>query len=200
MNLVVAARGTATANTAVKAHVDKMNGQGLYRVGIVGRDGSTSIVSAADLRAASKAFNSESLVMVSPSSWIVENAVTGQNMNVGGQYAAAAISGMIAARDVQIPLTRKNVAGFRGFNDKRTASDVRIDSASGLLVVQNMGGVLTVFHGVTTNVGSVNSRELSVVRAKYDMAHRLKQSLDSSVVGVVIPSSRAPGVVYRPLS
>jgi len=195
VRIVVAARGTATSNTSVKAHVDKMNGQGYYRIGIVGRDGSVTTVDSATLRAAAKAFNSESLAMVSPSSFVVENSVTGGNLSIGAQYAAAAIAGMLAARDVQIPVTRKNVAGFQGYNDKRTLSDLAIDSASGLMVIQNQGGILTVRHGISTNVGSVNARELSVVRAKYDMAHRLKDSLDSSVVGVVLPLGRAPGVV-----
>lgn len=195
VRLVVAARGTAAVSTAVAAHVTKMNNQGLYRMGIVGRDGSAAAITAETLRAAAKGLVNEAIVHVSPASFTIENPVTGRPMNIGGQYAAAAIAGMFSARDVQVPLTKKAVAGFSGYSDKRTASELALDSSAGLMVIENRGGVLQIRHGVTTAVGDSKTQEASVVRAKYDMAHRVRTSLESSLIGTVASPTAAPLLV-----
>jgi len=132
--------------------------------------------------------------MVSPGSFKTINPITGREVIIGGQYAAAGVVGMFAARDVQIPLTRKTLAGFTGVADKRSATELALDSAAGLMVIEEKNGVLRVRHGVTTAIGNINTREASVVRAKYDMALRLSATLDG-IVGIVAPVQDAPGIV-----
>lgn len=195
VRIVVAAGGSAAINSSVVTHCNNMVAAGAYRFGVIGRDASAAPIVADTLRQAAKALNTETVRMVSPANFEMQNVVTGKPLQVGGQYAAAAIAGMYAARDVQVPLTRKTLAGFEHVSDKRTLSDVALDSSSGLLVIEERGGILRVRHDVTTNIGSVNARESSVVRAKYEMAARLKETLDSSVVGVVVPRDQAPLVV-----
>jgi hypothetical protein len=190
---IVTTTGTTQANAAsIAAHCGKMNAQGQYRFGVAGLDGSATAIAGATLRAAASGLNNEALRLVSPASWQIVNPVTGRPLNLGGQYVAAAVAGMYAGRDVQVPLTRKSVAGFDGVNDKRTASELALDSAAGLLVIENRGGILRVRHDLTTAVGSVNTREASVVRAKYEMAARMKDSLDAGLIGVVVPLNAAP--------
>lgn len=196
IRIVVIADGSTGSLTALSAHVQAMNNLGLYRIGVAGEDGTATAIAAATLRSAAQGINYEAIRLVSPTSFAMENPVTTNQLNVGGQYMAAAIAGMYAARDVQIPLTRKPVAGFNGINDLRTASDQILDAQAGLLPIDLFGqGVLRVRHDVTTAPGTVNSRESSVVRAKYEMATRLKLSLDSSVIGMTAPASRAILVV-----
>jgi hypothetical protein len=194
VRMVVATSGTAAVNTAVSSHVSTANNQGLYRIGIIGRDGSSTAVTAATLRAAASSLNNEAIRLVSPSRFISTNSVSGQPLVLGGEYMAAAVGGMYAARDVQIPLTRKNVAGFEAIGDKRTRGEQASDSNSGLLVIEDRqnAGVLRVRHDLTTAIGAVNTRESNVVRAKYEMAHRIKSTLDSGVIGVVVPRNEAP--------
>jgi hypothetical protein len=192
VRILIVGSGDSTVLASVTSHVTTMNAQGQYRQAIIGRDGSTTAITAATLRAAATATNNEAVQMVSPASFTMQNPVTGRDLKVGGQWAAAALAGMYAGRDVQIPLTRKSVAGFSAINDKRTATELALDSAAGLAVIEDRGGVLRVRHSVTTAVGSVNTREASVVRAKYDMAHRLRDTLDSALVGSIIDSTRAP--------
>lgn len=195
IRIVVIADGTPGSLTALSTHVQSMNNIGLYRIGVAGLDGSASSITSASLRQSAQAINYEAIRLVSPTSFAMQNPVTSNQLNVGGQYMAAAIAGMYAARDVQIPLTRKTVAGFTGINDLRTASEQVLDSQSGLIAIDLLGGVLRVRHDVTTAPGSVNSRESSVVRAKYEMATRLKLALDSSVIGLTAPVDRAILVV-----
>jgi len=195
VRIVLVADGSSQVNDAAASHVDKMNALGRWRIAVIGRDGSTTAIDAATLRAAASGFNDEAVQLVSPASFKMQNPVSGRDMNVGGQWMAAAVAGMWAARDVQIPLTRKSVGGFSGIADKRTESDKAIDSSNGLLVVEDKGGTLRVRHSVTTAIGAISTREGSVVRAKYEMAHRLREVLDAGVVGIVLPQDRVPLVV-----
>jgi hypothetical protein len=185
--------GGTSVHAALSAHLTAMGSQGKFRMGVVGRDTTTTPLSAQQLRD-SQAYNNEALVMVSPGSFKTVNPQTGREVAVGGQYAAAGVIGMFAARDVHIPLTRKTLAGFTDLGEKRSATEMALDSMAGLMVIETKNGVLRVRHGVTTAAGNVNTREASVVRAKYDMALRLRSTLDG-IVGIVAPVQDAPGIV-----
>lgn len=195
IRIVVVADGSTGTLTALSSHVQTMNNQGFYRIGVAGLDGSATAITTASLRSSAQGIKYEAIRLVSPTSFAMQNPVTGNQLNVGGQYMAAAIGGMYSARDPQVPLTRKSVAGFTGINDLRTSSDQVLDSQSGLLALDLLGGVLRVRHDITTDTGSVNTRESSVVRAKYEMATQLKLSLDSSVIGLTASADRAILVV-----
>jgi hypothetical protein len=185
--IVVPVRGTAAAVSAGAAHAANAAGQGNYRMVITGRDGTGTSIAATALRSAAGALNSQSVVLVSPSNFQTENPMTGKPLNLGGQYMAAAVAGMMAARDLEVPLTRKSVAGFTAINDKRTATELIQDSSAGLMAVQDRGGILQVRHGVTTAVGDTRTREASVVRAKYGMATRLRRALETYIGTVSTP-------------
>ncbi len=195
VRIVHVADGTSGSLAALSAHVSSMNNIGYYRFGVAGRDGTSTTITQQNMRDSAKAINYEAIRLVNSTSFKMQNPVTGVDMNVGGQWVAAALAGMYAGRDVQIPLTRKSVAGFSGVNDLRTGSEQVLDSSAGLLAINLLGGVLIVRHDITTAVGSVNTRESSVVRAKYEMATRLKSSLDAGAVGLVAPTTRALLVV-----
>lgn len=192
VRMVVATDGSSLVNSAVASHVQAANNAGAYRIAVIGRDGSTSAVTAATLRSAAGGFNSEAVRLVSPAKFTTTNSVTGKPLVLGGQWMAAAIGGMYAARDVQVPLTRKTTAGFNTVADKRTLLEQASDSNAGLLVIEDKGGVLRVRHDITTAVGAVNTRESNVVRAKFEMAHRIKDTLDSGVIGQIVPNNEAP--------
>lgn len=200
VNIVVIANGASWAAGSLYAHLIKMNQQGYYRTGVTGRDGAATLVPAVTTRAAATTFNEESLRYVNISSLWVLNQVTSQRLNLGAHFAAAAVAGMTAARDVQFPLTRKVLAGFQGINDNRTETEKAIDASNGLLVVEDRGGALRIRHDITTAIGSVNTREASVVRAKYDLAQRVRDALDTSVVGMVVPTTVGPSLVEAVVS
>lgn len=193
VRLITVANGSATVHSALAAHVTAMNSLGKYRQAVVGRDATTAVIGAATLQAAAQAFNNEAVILVSPASFWMQNPVdSSRTIKVGGQYMAAAVAGMFAARDVQVPLTRKTVSGFSGIVNPRTATVQAQDSQAGLMEVIDKGGVLQIRHGVTTAVNNVNTAEASIVRAKYELAHRLQDTLDGAVVGQIIPIADVP--------
>ena len=193
ITMISVVSGSASVHAALAAHLTAMATIGKYRMGVVGQDGSVNTITATTLRN-SQAYNNEALMMVSPAAFTYQNPITGRPNILGGQYAAAAILGMFAARDVHIPLTRKTVSGFSDVYDTRSATESALDSSAGLLVIESRSGTLRVRHGVTTAATNVNTREASVVRAKYDMARRLRFALDG-VVGLVAPATEAPLIV-----
>jgi hypothetical protein len=197
---VVPVDGTSAIHTLVGSHVASQNTDGQYRQGIVGQDGSASSILATTLRGAATGFNSEAMNLISPASFGYINQVSGQEMAIGGQYLAAAYAGMAVARDPQVPLTRKSVAGISSVKDKRTESEKQQDSSAGLVVIEDKGGVIRVRHSVSTAPGSPNTGEFSVVRAKYEMARRLHDTLDQNVIGIVAPLDETPLIVQSVVS
>lgn len=198
--LVVPISGDTAIHTLVAAHVTAMNTEGSYRQGAIGQDGSTTAILAATLRTAASGFNSEAMNLMSPASFGYINPVSGLEIAIGGQYLAAAYAGMAVARDPQIPLTRKPVAAISSVKDKRNESEKQQDSSAGLVVIENKGGVIRVRHSVTTAPSSPNTGEFSVVRAKYEMARRIRDTLDRNVIGLVAPLDETPHIVESVVS
>lgn len=188
--LVTVVSGSSNVHSSLIAHVNSMNTQGNYRMGIIGKDGTTTAYTASSLQLAAKGINDESIVLVSPATFTITNPIDAtKSYNIGAHYMASAVAGMFAARDVQYPLTRKFVAGFSGIYDTRTPTQQVQDSQAGLLELIQLGGSggpLQVRHGVTTAIGSINTAEASVVRAKHEMARRMLTTLNQAVVGQVL--------------
>lgn len=193
IQLVGVVTGGPSVHSTLAAHLVSMGSIGKYRMGVVGRDTTATPLTAQQVRD-SQIYNAEGLMHLDPGAFTLVNPVTGKEVTVGGQYAAAGILGMLAARDPQIPLTRKTLAGFSGVYDVRSETEKALASAAGLLVIEAKNGVIRVRHGVTTAAGNVNTREASVVRAKYEMAHRMRSTLDG-IVGIVAPVAQAPLIV-----
>ena len=182
-------------SSLVSGHITPMNAEGQYRMAIVGRDGSVTTVPAATLRSAALSFSNEAVTLISPSAFGYINPETSREMILGGQYAAAVVAGMYGGRDPQVPLTRKTVGSFSSVKDLRSESEKQQDSSSGLLVIEDKGGVLRVRHGVTTKPGNPNTQEGSVVRAKYELARRIHNTLDQNVIGLVAPLDEVPNII-----
>lgn len=134
---------------------------------------------------------SEHIVLLSPASFAIGNPVTGLPTNIGGQYVAAGVAGMLARYAVQTPLTRKQVNALTGVNVARTESEKDSDAASGCLVVEAKLGRIQVRDAITTSQVSISSRALNVVRAKHYMMENIRQVLDSQVVGQIVLDDQA---------
>lgn len=186
---IVPISGNSSIHAAAEAHCTSMNTQGFYRSCIVGKDGSATTVLPATLRAAAQAFNDENVTLISPAAFEIINPVTGSVTVIGSHYVGAVVAGALAARDPQIPLTRKPFALLSDVHDFRSRSDKSLDDAAGLFVIENMGGVIRCYHSLTTAAGNVNTREQSVVRVKHEIARTLGFRINQAIIGQVMPSS-----------
>jgi hypothetical protein len=103
----------------------------------------------------------------------------------------------MASLPVQMPLTKKQINGFSGFPSSvaktMTVSQKNTWSEAGVAVTElTRDGRLTVRHGTTTNRTNVQTRELSLVRAKDALVNLIQETLDASeLVGTYIDDDTA---------
>jgi hypothetical protein len=120
---------------------------------------------------------------------------------LGGQYAAAAVGGMLVSRQVSDSLTRNYLSGFKSVQDNRTKNQKTYDSGLGFFVIENnKNGGVQVRHSLTTDIDSVDRSELSVVRAKFNMINSLRQTIDTQVIGKIVADDSAPIVVRQAIA
>lgn len=200
--------GTINDNTvaaiisAVMSHVNYMRlNQNQYVVGIFGEDSTIAgLAQQATLQTHVRTYlggsaTPEDGVLVSPASFAFANPQSGTTVRIGGQFVAAAIAGMLSARPVQVPLTRKPVGGITDVLDFRSESDKNLDAQAGLMVIETKNNIVRVRHAITSAVNDVNTRELSVIRAKNFMMESLVQTLDTQIIGQIIADNNAPFTV-----
>lgn len=122
-------------------------------------------------------------------------------INVGGQYAAAAVAGALSARPVASSLTHQPILGFAGITDPRTESDKNNDAGAGLFVIETKSGIVRCRHALTLDIvnGAAKS-ELSVVRAKFLMIESIRQTLDNQIIGQIIADGNSPMIVRSAIS
>lgn len=182
--------------TACQTHLRYMALQGQYMVLVSGLQAitATQLQTAASALRTSGDTSAEATVLVSPSKFS-RALPTGTTITVGGQYAAAGVAGMIAARDVSTPLTRKTLSGFVSVDDPRDKAGKDADAGAGLLVIESRGGNILVRHGLTTDNTATARRELSVVRAKHRMIESIRDTIDTQIIGTVPADGNSPLVV-----
>jgi hypothetical protein len=203
---VASVSDTIQANiiNAFQDHAKFMKDQQQYVFVIAGEDGTdTGDALMATLRTHAVALAgryggelAEQTVLVSPSKFVrtlPTTAATG--IIVGGQYAAAGIAGMLASRATSQPLTRKPVSGFAAVGESRLKSDKNLDAASGLMVLEQKGGLVQVRHSITVSTTSTVTREISVVRAKHRVVESVRETIEEQIIGQVVADGEAPLVV-----
>jgi hypothetical protein len=191
---------------AAQDHVQFMKGEQQYITLIAGEDSSTSntVAQAATLRSHATTLagrygggTAEDTVLISPAKFYrASSAAEGTQVEIGGQYVAAALAGILASGPISRALTRKSISSFTQIGELRTLAEKNADAAAGLLVVEQKGGIIQVRHGITINTtGGAAKREISVVRAKAAVVESLRETLETQVVGNVIADGEAPLIV-----
>lgn len=172
------------------------NNQNQLVMGICGEDATSGVLaSPTTLQAHAQSIGAnnyaENMILVSPGSFQITNPVTGLPFNIGGQYAAAAVAGMLARYTVQTPLTRKQVNAITGVNVARTEVQKDQDAGAGCLVIDAKRGRIQVRDAITTSQVSISSRTLNVVRAKHFMMENIRTALEDQVVGQIVLDDQA---------
>jgi hypothetical protein len=214
INVIIPVVGQSDANVgdsnmlaisqALQDHIHFMKTEQQYSIGVTGEDSSasTAVAQAATLQTHAATIagryggaDAENMVLVSPSKFSRVLPSGSAQINVGGQYVACAIGGMLASRDVSQTLTRKIVSGFSAVTDSRTKAQMNTDAGSGLCVVYQRNGAVTVRHAVTSDTSSAVKREISIVRAKHRVIESVRDTIDSQIIGQVIADGDAPSSV-----
>lgn len=201
----------------VQSHLSFMNGEEQYIIAILGEDGTVEGIGNANsgLMNVMRTTHAPSLQanfgnQLSAQCVLINNTSfqratpggLGTTINMGGQYAAAAVAGALGARPVSASLTRQPLLSFQGVDDPRTPSDKNADAAAGLMVIEQVGSNLVrVRQSNTLDIqdGPAKS-ELSVVRAKFLVIESIKATLDNQIIGNIIADANSPLIVRSAIS
>jgi len=113
------------------------------------------------------AYDNRRVVLVAPEE--VSAVVDSLEQRIKGYYLCAAIAGMVGQQPPQQGFTNFPITGFTGVygsNDVFSARQMNVGAAGGTYwVVQNVaGGPLTCRHQLTTDLTSIETRELSITK------------------------------------
>jgi len=110
-----------------------------------------------------KAFSHEDVALVAPSVvWRFDN--NNIRIELDSAYAACAIAGVHAAQPLRsIPITGFPVTGINIEEDKWDMFQMNSLGAGGVLVLQNIAGLITIRDAITTDSTSADTQEISVV-------------------------------------
>jgi len=112
-------------------------------------------------------YDNRRVIMVAPE--LVGATIDSVEQQIPGYYLCAAIAGMVGQQPPQQGFTNFPISGFTrpfGSNDVFTQSQMNVGAAGGTYwVIQEVaGGPLTCRHQLTTDLTSIESRELSITK------------------------------------
>lgn len=143
------------------------------------------------------ALDNKRVVLVAPDADVTRTSSAGTALILGGEYIAAALSGLITGQDKIIkPVTGKQIVGFTIPDDQYEPYDMNRMAAVGVCVIYAKSGVTKVRHAITTDTSNADNREISVVAAD-DLVRRItRTSLTDAYIGkgIVISESTPAGV------
>lgn len=125
------------------------------------------------------------VVLIWPQAFQYYNSVVNTTQTLDGIYFAAASAGVLANQDVNRGLTHAQVRSFTGIPAavlaNMSTSNKNTWSSRGVAVAEiDRTQRLVIRHGVTTDVSSVQNRELSIVRCQDALFNLISVSLNQA--------------------
>jgi hypothetical protein len=157
-----------TLATDLEAHCVAASNDGYPRIAVFGAPRNYSETDQA-FDAFAAAIDNKRVVLTYPTRLQIFNGATNQITEIGGCFLAAALAGLLSSLPTNRGLTKQSVTGLSGLSapvaQKMTKLFRDTLSRAGVLVVEvNRLNQLIVRHGVTTNMTSLTTREISLIR------------------------------------
>ena len=112
---------------------------------------------------------------------VIKTVIQGLEKTLPGYYAAAAITGMVAAQPPQQGFTNFPIVGITGVvgTEKFTKRQLNIMAGGGtyILIQDVQGGAVTCRHQLSTDLASIETRELSITKVVDFVAKFLRAGL-----------------------
>jgi hypothetical protein len=181
--------GTVAAYTQLLAqdlnsHCTNASNAGYTRIGFFGAPRNYS---EADLTQESLAgaISSRRFILVYPHNMLIFNSATNQITTVGGAMVAAAVAGRLSSLPVNTGLTKQVITGFQGIPTSVLQGMTKAykDSLSshGVCVAElNRLNQLLIRHGVTTDMSSLDKREISMIRISDTLYNLVQLGMESA--------------------
>jgi len=201
--ITTVANGTVASGISNYLTVQAANGT--FQRAFLGFDGTSNQVTVSGLQAFATALNNARISTVFPASVNYApglNPATGAintNFNIPGYYLSAAIAGVFVYQPtVATPVTNKIVQGFNTIPNQISAIDAQTNYAPyGILTVrQKRDGNFWILHGLTTNVSTWLTQEISINAIGDSLANQIRTDLEKSyLVGGPLTSNTSASVL-----
>lgn len=183
-NIVVPLTTDPNLYPYVKAHVDNMSSliEQKFRTALLGLGGSPTIP---QIQTYAASLHDRRVGLVYPPSATMFLPGDSTATTVDGSMLAAAIAGVRTnpVYDVAEPLLRKQLIGFNSIQDTLLRTQKNVIANAGVLIVDNENGVPTVRDGLTTDLDTADSAEISVTDIIDFTATTARTFLDAAFVG-----------------
>lgn len=190
--VVPIASGSAIQNLVITHVAIESNPDiGHERECIIGADSTVTDVDGFVTKA--NALDNKLVILVTPDADVERTP----SLTLGGEYIAAALSGLITSQDKVItPITGKQIVGFTIPDDQYEPYDMNRMANAGVCVIYAKSGVNKVRHAITTDTSNADNREISVVAAD-DLVRRItRNSLNAAYLGKgIVISESTPAAV-----
>jgi hypothetical protein len=178
--------GTELTNyvTDARIHVDAAAASGFGRTVLV--SGSKAFdETSTPFEDVAVAASNKRIVAVYPTRYNILSPEINQTVEVGGQYACAALGGRLVLNAVEQALTRQPVLSFTSIpatvTRKMTAAFKDNLAANGVLVIEpDRTNRLRVRHGLTTDMSALTTREISLVRISDVLLQDISVGMDQA--------------------
>jgi hypothetical protein len=199
----------ATVASGVASYLTAQSGVGNYQRAFIGVDGTANQVTASGVQALASGFGASAagtrISLVHPGSLTYNpglnsnTGLTNVNFNIPGYYLAAAVAGtFVGQTDVMVPVTNKQINGFSSIPNQISLIDAQSNYLPyGILTVrQKRDGNFWILHGLTTNVTSWLTQEISINAVGDRLANNVKKDLDNSyLVGGPLTKNTTAAVI-----
>lgn len=166
----------------LKNHLENASQDGFYRTGVVGFD--LGVTTAPNTLISTGNLASKRLILAYAGPGGLNFYAGGANTSyaVGHQYLAAAYGGILVFNPTQQALTKQSISGFLGLAGTPLSNSSKNAYAQAGVAITEVDrlGRLVVRQGVTTDVTNINTREISVVRAKDTLITLLQNGIESA--------------------
>jgi hypothetical protein len=160
---------SSTLQGYIFSHVKNMSAESMKKERLYFTSHSNLEASVDDLVNLAISFRNDNVVVIAPPAIdvVLTDAICNTDLTytVSSAYAGCALAGVIAnsSFDEAEPLTRKQLAGIDGLGGtKYTEQEMNKLAVNGVLVLENVGGIVRVRHALTTSIANVNEKELQV--------------------------------------
>ncbi len=187
--IIVPLNTSSAVQAYLKTHIETMSSQyqKKERYGIIGMPIGTSF---ADIKAKALAYAYNRIILpYDEPVREIKDPVTyvTSDVSLDGTFLGAAIAGMMTKFVVQEPLTRKTIVGFKSVvkTDALLETEKNELAGSGVLLLEESGGVISIRHGMTTDVSTVQDNEISVMLIRDNTIKGTRDALDRVYIAKV---------------
>lgn len=182
---------SGTLASGISNYLNAQANVGNFQRAFIGVDGTSNQVNSSQLQSLATGLNSTRISLIYPASvnynpgFNISTGLNNVNFNIPGYYLASAIAGIFVGQpSVATPITNKKVYGFNAIPNQISLIDAQSNYLPyGITTVrQKRDGSFYILHGLTTNISTWVTQEISMNAISDFLANSVRSDLENSAL------------------